>query len=517
MRLLGGVPTDQRRLLITVALIFVLAASIRFYNIGWSFSNNGVDEGVMLQRSLLVSRGYELYTEVPCDQAPLAFYLGAVFRGDVVTLRALEATLSLLAIGACMLLARRIHGNTAMLFTGLFLAVDFAFLRESRLYSLDGMSSFFLAFSYLAFSQYAKDRKILWLFSFGLLIGISAAVKLLGALGLLGFLLYFGIERFRERSIGRKDLLELAVVLAAAAIPMMSFMLFIGPSEMVQGMLLDQTHREFVPLFKLTLLAYFGLNLTYMLPLLYAREMWNMGPDVRLLFCATAAILAFMIVQPLVFFHHFVLLSPALAVLAGIISSELIAQKKKERINRKLSVVLEKNIRLKKAATIVLVMDIVASGALAFYGVAAQDEPSEIVYAQRLREIMDALGDPEVENQWVICGDPLIATHADRLTPPSVVNVAYRRYPQLTLEDIETAIMQYNVSVVVVAFRLKYITGLQAMLLDLNFSMLSKEWVGHGGDTVLDLFEISIDPVYFYVKNDIVEQLGLPLETSPRS
>ncbi|MGQ9587325.1 MAG: hypothetical protein ACUVT7_02950, partial [Thermoplasmata archaeon] len=68
----------SRRLILLVLALFVLAGFVRFYHIGWSYSNNGIDEGIMLERSLLVSKGYALYSELPCDQAPLAFYIGAL-------------------------------------------------------------------------------------------------------------------------------------------------------------------------------------------------------------------------------------------------------------------------------------------------------------------------------------------------------------------------------------------------------------------------------------------------------
>src|SRR3990170_4601745 len=117
MKLLENLTTDRRKVLIAVVLILASAAFLRFYNINWSFSNNGVDEGIMLERARMVSQGYGLYTELPCDQAPLVILIGAAFDGDVVVLRALTATLSLLAIAACMLASKKQQGNVAMLVT----------------------------------------------------------------------------------------------------------------------------------------------------------------------------------------------------------------------------------------------------------------------------------------------------------------------------------------------------------------------------------------------------------------
>lgn len=509
MSLLASLTETRRRTLVTIALILALAAALRFYNIGWSFSNNGVDEGVMLQRALLISRGFDLYTDLPCDQAPLAFYIGALLKGDVVTLRAVNAALSILAILACMVVARGIGGDVAMISTGLFLSVDFAFVRESRLFSLDGMAAYFLAFALLSFYYYVKRRERLAAFGTGMFLGLSAAAKLLGGLGLIAILLFFILEAMREKEFKLPRALDLGVLLFASALPMAVFMYALGPSEMLQGMLFDQTHREFEPLFKLSILAFLGLNLTYILPMAYARELWAVGPEMRYLIVVAGVVLTFMLVEPLIFFHHMVMMSPALAILAGFVTAELVMYKKGHRKRSKLYHILKKDKTLRSFATLIIMVDVVASLGLALYGVAAQGEPNEIVFAQRLREITG-------EDEYVICGDPLIATYADRMTPPEVVNVAYRRYPQLTLDDVTRAIDEYNVSVVVMSFRLQDVEGLAQYLLGNGFAIAVPYWVGLGDRTVLDLLEGNTDSTYFYVRYHVAVEHDIPT-ISPRT
>ncbi|MBE0519179.1 MAG: phospholipid carrier-dependent glycosyltransferase [Thermoplasmata archaeon] len=511
MRLLERLTENRRNVVIVAGLIILLAASIRFYHIGWSFSNNGVDEGVMLQRSLLIDYGFELYTELPCDQAPFAFYIGAIFSGDVVTLRSLEVALSIFAILACMAAARRISGDIAMLATGLFLAVDFAFLRESRLYSLDGMASYFLAFSFLALVYYIQKDSRVALVVGGLLMGVSASVKLLGAFGVVGVLLFFIIEVVRERSLGSKRAVDMALFFSTSILPLVLFLAVLDTSAMLQGMIFDQAHREFEPFLKLAILAYLGLNLSYILPFIYARSLWSAGREIRLLMVVSAVLLLLMLFQPLVFFHHLVLMSPSLAILAGVVTAETVRTKKSIKRRTNLGKMLKKNTAMRRFAAAVILMDVVASAGLAFYGIAAQGEPSEIAYAEMLRDIADGIENLTGNDTWVICGDPLIATQAGVLTPPQVANVAYRRYPQLTLDDVTNAIDEYNVSVVVVCFRLKDIGGLTAYLRENNYSMILPRYIGSGNDTVLDLFEDSIDPVYFYIKNDLAFALDIPI------
>ncbi|MBU0623614.1 MAG: glycosyltransferase family 39 protein, partial [Candidatus Thermoplasmatota archaeon] len=324
-RLVAVLPSPTWR---AVTFILLLAFVVRFSQISWSYSNNGIDEGIMLEISSLVASGYDLYKEIPCDQAPLAFLIGAVFDGDVVMLRVLVSVLSMLALIACMESARRMKGTTAMLATGVLLAVDFAFLRESRLFSLDGLASAFLAFAILLFILYIRKDSRTALVASGLFIGLSTSTKLLGLLCLAGVLLFLLLDIWRREDDRRKKSLDLAIVVASSAAPLAAMMVVLGPSEMIQGMVFNQGHRLFEPFLKLSIVAFFGLNLAYVLPLAHVRAMWRTGPELRFLLALVAAILVFLVAQPLVFFHHMAILSPAMAILAGVFLAEALDHKK---------------------------------------------------------------------------------------------------------------------------------------------------------------------------------------------
>ena len=248
MKLLENLTTDKRKVLIAVVLILAAAAFLRFYNINWSFSNNGVDEGIMLERARMVSQGYGLYTVLPCDQAPLVFLIGSVLDGDVVALRTVTAALSLVAIAACMLASKKQQGNGAMLVTGTLLAVDFALLRESRLFSLDGISTFFLALSLPLFLHYIRKGSRVALSLAGLLVGLSAASKLFGGVALVGMILYMLLQAWKdgkESGSIRGTVLDLAALVGAAVVPLIVLLVALGPSDMLNGMIFDQGHRVF--------------------------------------------------------------------------------------------------------------------------------------------------------------------------------------------------------------------------------------------------------------------------------
>jgi len=475
------------------AAILLVAVAVRFLKIDWSFSNNGIDEGTMLQRAALVSEGLTLYSEIPCDQAPLAFLLGAMVGGDVFLSRALVAGLSVAAVLACMEASRNMRGQGAMWLTGIVLAVDFAFVRESRLFSLDALCAVFIAFALLAFIVHIRSGSVIWLTASGLLVGLSAAMKLHGAVVLLGLIMFIILEARRNAQRPRRTATGIMALVAAACAPLVILLLALGPGEMIDGMVFDQGQRGFDAFLKLSVPAFFALNAAYLLPFLCLKRVWKLSAEARALMLVACVMLAYTIVQPLVFLHHMVLLSPPLAILSGVLISEAAWTKKGIYGNRLGQIEPNKSCLPAGLVASFLVANLVVSGGLVGYGLAAQDRPVLLWRADILADLSD-------EEDWVISGDPLIASEANRLIPPEMVNVAYRRQPDLTLEDIESAIVGYDVSVVIVCYRLNDIEGLVEMLGEQGFTLVAPDMTPVGEDSVLDLFQEGIEPVSFYVR-----------------
>lgn len=491
-----GLGTNSRRTLIAAALILALASFLRLYHIGWSFSSDGVDEGIMLERSLMVSHGYQLYTQMPSDQAPLAFYIGALLNGNELALRSFVAVLSVIAIAGSMFAAKRLSGSNGMLVTGLLLAVDFALLRESRLFSLDAISSLFLAFSLLPFILYIKNGSRAMLLASGLMVGLSAATKLLGVLGLIGMLLFMVLEMRSKSTPRQRSMIDIIIVVAVSAIPIGMFMLALGPRDMIQGMVFDQGHRSYEIGLKLSIAGFFALNIAYLLPLVYARKMWMERPEYRFLLALSFVLLAFMIFQPLTFFHHLVLLSPPLAILAGALVSSALENRRKSPETVLKLVVARRAFASTNQIVALSAIGILISTGLGAYGLAAQGKPIQEHYAKVIQEL-------SAPNQWVVSGDPLMTSLAGRLTPPGLVNIAYRQYPDLTEQELESEIIHYNVTVVVVCYRLNDMPGLPAFLLANGYHVptVSIRYAPVGSEPVLDLFEKGIGPVQVFYKS----------------
>lgn len=485
----------RRRVLISLLAIIVVALALRVYHLEWSYSNNGIDEGVMVERVLMLSEGYDLYTELPCDQAPGAFLMGSVIWGDVVSLRAITVLLSMLAIGCCLYASRRIAGTRAMLVTGALLSVDFTFLRESRLFSLDAIAASILAISLLAFVMYLRGNRLPYLAASGLLVGLSTSVKLIGVLGLAGMLLFICLELLARRSDLRASLTSASLLVVSSCVPLLAFLLVLGPSETIEGMVLNQSHRGFDAFLKLSIAAFFGLCIAYALPIVRAKALWRAGPEERLLLCVTAAILSFMVLQPLVFLHHMALASPALAILAGIVTAREVGPKN-ITCSENRRAIASKLARSGRAIIALVVASVAVSGGLSLYGLSLQNEPIQAAYGHALAELTD-------DDDWVICGDPLIAAYADRRTPPEVVNVAIRQYPELTFDAVRTAVVEYDVAAIVVCYHLNDFEGLPGFLESHGYVLQQMDFAT-SERAVLDLFQEGIEPVTFFVRGDLV-------------
>ncbi len=506
MGMLEKVTADRRKLLAATLLIFALAAGLRFFNVQWSFSNNGVDEGIMLVRAQMLAQGYDLYSEIPCDQAPLVFLLGALLDGDLVASRALVAIMSVGAIAACMEASKRIKGNVAMLVTGVLLSVDFVFLRESRLFSLDAMASIFLAFAILPLIYYLRDGNRVMLVTSGMLVGLAAMSKLFGAVALIGILLFMLIDSLEERKKGRstkRHVTDAALVTASAAVPVVVLLVLLGPSDMLQGMVFDQGHRELDLFMKLSVLLFFGFNLAYALPLAYARALWLRSREARMLLCLSAVLLADFVLQPLVFLHHMALMSPPLAVLSGIFIADRFELEKAESNVMSKAVGRKKSIGLTGAISAVLIAGIAVSAGSGLYGLASQGEAAQQAYADRIREWTSP-------DDWMISGDPLIAAYAERNVPLDMINMGTRIYPELTLQDVLDAVTEHDVAVVVVCYRLfeEDMAGLPGWLTGHGYVLVPQAEMGEWSSSAIDMGE-NEDVPSVYVLEDIAERFGL--------
>jgi asparagine N-glycosylation enzyme membrane subunit Stt3 len=257
-------------------------------------------------------------------------------------------------------------------------------------------------------------------------------------------------------------------------------------------MVFDQGHRSFEIGLKLSILGYFAVNIAYLLPLVNVKNMWKERPEYRFLLALSLVILAFMVFQPLTFLHHLVLLSPPLAILAGAFISSAFEHKKKSSNVTGIIVMTKKYTVSANQIVALAVIGVLVSTGLGTYGLAVQGRPIQEHYARLIQQHSSP-------TQWVVSGDPLMVSLADRLTPPELVNVAYRQYPDLTEQELEYWIDYHKVTVVVVCYRLNDMPGLPEFLTANNYTLLPFQ--PGGSEPVLNLFENGIGPVELFYKS----------------
>ena len=288
--------------------------------------------------------------------------------------------------------------------------------------------------------------------------------------------------------------------------PIIRLLLALGPSDMLNGMVFDQGHRQFDLVMKLSIPIFFGLNLAYALPLVFARRMWVHSKEARFLLILTGVLLANFVLQPLVFLHHMVVMSPGLAILSGILVAHELEIKKGLYVERAETVSGKKGISETRVIMAISIVGILVSAGLASYGIAAQQKPGQWEYAEKIAQWT-------TPDDWIISGDPLVTAYAERLTPPLMVNVGTRIYPELTLGEVESAVAEYDVAVFLLSYRFleNDMTGLAQFLADHGYEKVSEAFMGDWHGSAFSAFEKAGAPMVF-VRNDIVVEFDLPTE-----
>ncbi|HEX9676603.1 MAG TPA: glycosyltransferase family 39 protein [Anaerolineales bacterium] len=169
------------RLLWLLSPWMLVAPVILFYPFRFAFELDA-DEGVNLMKSLLVNQGAELYTDVWSDQPPLLTYLIAVLFQivgvNLTVVRLMILLFSCALFGAAVQYLRAFWGTPHAIAGGLVLILLPSYLRLS-VSIMVGLPAIALALlSFLAISYWHKDKKKLWLVLSGVALALSVMTKL---------------------------------------------------------------------------------------------------------------------------------------------------------------------------------------------------------------------------------------------------------------------------------------------------------------------------------------------------
>jgi hypothetical protein len=140
------------------------------------------DEGLNAMKSLLLIRGYPLYSEIWSDQPPLFTYLLAaimrVFGVDINTLRTFVLFLSSILIGSAYLVLNMTWGKTHA-FAGAFLIFLLPYYKSLSVSVMIGLPAItFAMLSMLSLVIWHRGHRSFWLVFSALTLGLSVLTKL---------------------------------------------------------------------------------------------------------------------------------------------------------------------------------------------------------------------------------------------------------------------------------------------------------------------------------------------------
>jgi ABC-type sugar transport system permease subunit len=328
----GTPPIDRWLWLLAPGLLAVVV--ILFYPFRFAFELDA-DEGVNLIKSLLVSQGARLYTEVWSDQPPLLTALLAIgFRTLGVNLTAMRLGMlafSCVLVGAAVHYLRAFWGTPHAIAGGLLLGLLPAYLRLS-VSVMVGLPAIALAVvSFLAISYWHRQRRQRWLLLSGLMLGLSVMIKLFT--GLLAPLFVLGLV-LQDRQEAR-DPSGWKALLAPAAVWAGGFVLGVLPVGLA-----------FVPaagLRQLLLNHWLAQATEFPNPESIAEFLAQSLPTIALAVIGTASVIrekrypglylaawaaaGYLLLTQLstVWYHHQLLVTVPAAILAGIAVGELLA------------------------------------------------------------------------------------------------------------------------------------------------------------------------------------------------
>jgi len=295
---------------IIVAFVIIYAVFIHFYNIGSSFSTNGIDEGIHLLQSHMVSNGYDYYNDAGGDQAPLGIMLFS-FINSWIWSRVFTASMFILAVFLTGIMVKKRFGKNPAFIVLIILLLDFTTVREARLASLDSLSASVTSIAAILIwhSSSATSKKPNWkvpvgksnlekqifLLTGGLFLGAGIMIKLFSAPFTVFLFLFFVFlelnrrESFnnffnsifnrifigrnadpkkrlgREMSFIRIPEYGSIIFLVGILIPFFIMSYIFGIDELLNGIIFRQSHRDFDIMSKGTIFLFLGTSFPLLL------------------------------------------------------------------------------------------------------------------------------------------------------------------------------------------------------------------------------------------------------------
>lgn len=417
-----------------LAYFLVMVAFFPYWDMFWIYS----DEGFVLMKALLVSRGYSLYGQVWSDQPPLhTDLLALIFRLNgpgVFAARLLTLCFTCMLIWAIVQVMRRAWSNEAALaaFVLLIYLPTFPLLSVA---ALIGQPALALAcVSLLGLLQWHQRRSNALLALSGIVMGLSLLTKAFTGLVIPLFaVVLLSIELFqqtRPRKLIRamQPVLVWGVFIGLSVIILS--LLLVGPSnlaQLIQPHLAAAQSDTYPPneqlysiwfylqdAWPILLLALVGLAIT-----IKQRRVMMLYPAVWL--AAAALILSFY--QP-IWSHHQMLVTIPAALLAGGAAAEgiqwLARQWKQKTTHVPESVLYVSALLLALITLVVRTPDVLDQFQAKTNG---ESEP-RAAYEDR---VMRRINQYAPQTNWMVTDLPMYAFRAGLLTPPDLAVISWKR------------------------------------------------------------------------------------------
>lgn len=422
------------------------------------------DEGLNLMRSLLVSRGYPLYSAVSSDQAPLFTHILAfLFRvngPDVYRARLIVLLFSTLLVWSGAQFLQLTSGKIAsILFLPLIIMVP-RYLNLSVAVMI-GLPSIALAMvSMLFLVVWHQQRSNVWLILSAFMLALSVLIKLftgfVAPIFFAGILITEYLNRKDEKlswQLLRPALLwsawfaGIGALLGLVMVGLQNLGLILMPSisapsqDMFQSDLFSMnTHLQ--PAFPLLLLGTLGAGI-----MIYRRNWLLLYP----LSWAVTAYALFSVYSP-VFYHHQLLITVPMAMLAaaavGDGVSSLLSLKSISDLTR-----------FQTAVSVVAVLGCIWVFAVyvpvldrELLNKPGVSEPDLQATAGKLK-ILNLMNDYAAQTNWIVTDVPMFAFRVGRPVPPILATFSQKRLStgSLTEQDILTTMREYQPEQVLMA------------------------------------------------------------------
>jgi 4-amino-4-deoxy-L-arabinose transferase-like glycosyltransferase len=447
---------------ILIALIF-FAFTFAYYPFQEKLQFD-TDEGLNLMRSMLVTLGYPLYSQVSSDQPPLFNQILALaFRVkgfDVNIARALVLLFSTLLVWSCAQFLQLTWGNlVAVLFLPLIIMTPrYLDLSMAVMIGVPSIALSTVSMLFLALWHQRKDN--IWLVLSGFMLAVSLLIKLFT--GFLAPIFFIGItlseyyvrkgeklswKMFRPALIWSISFTGLVTLLVLALIGPRNIWLIIYPHLMAPTKQYFQSDSFSINVFLKDAVPLILLGLLGALVVLFKRNWLTLYP----LIWAVVAYVMFRFYSP-VFYHHQLLITIPLAMLAAAAVGEGI-------------MFLLRALRSAEFARLETLFGAIAL--IGFILVSVHYYPivdKELLNRPRFRaagldaasgklRVLDAMNEYIDQTHWIMTDVPMYAFRVHKPVPPNLATISQKRLTtgSLTDEDILNAMKEYRPEQVLIA------------------------------------------------------------------